>query len=91
VFCSTFEFDLELDYPEAVLSIVRLFLLSEPEFEKAQTKGKPPKPKADGEVLAILQKVIQGKLKEYPTSIEVFPFGSQWPRVIADHTLPAGG
>ncbi|RXW25028.1 hypothetical protein EST38_g843 [Candolleomyces aberdarensis] len=66
----TFEFDLELDYPEAVLSIVRLFLLSEPDFKKAQTKGKPPKPKADGEVLPLLQKVIQQRLKEYPTSIE---------------------
>ncbi|KAJ2926745.1 hypothetical protein H1R20_g10342, partial [Candolleomyces eurysporus] len=66
----TFEFDLELDYPEAALSIVRLFLLSEPDFKKAQTKGKPPKPKADGEVLPLLQKVIQERLKAYPTSIE---------------------
>ncbi|KAJ2917758.1 hypothetical protein MD484_g2656, partial [Candolleomyces efflorescens] len=66
----TFEFDLELEYPEAVLSIVRLFLLSGPEFEKAQAKGKPPKPKADAEVLPILQQVIRERLKEYPTSIE---------------------
>ena len=73
MFCSTFEFDLELEYPEAVLSIVRLFLLSGPEFEKAQAKGKPPKPKADAEVLPILQQVIRERLKEYPTSIEVFP------------------
>lgn len=76
--CSTFEFDLDLEYPDAALSITRLLLLSDAEWEKVQGKGKPPKPKADAEVLGLLAKVIENRLGQYPTSLEVSQHAGIW-------------
>lgn len=68
---STFELDWDLDYPEAALSVIRLLLLSDAEWSKARDKGKPPKPKADAEVLTVLLKAIEERMSEYSTTVAV--------------------
>jgi hypothetical protein len=62
-------FDLEI--PPSIISIIRLLLLLDEEWEKTREKAKPPKPKMDAVVLTVLHEVLQRKLKEYPTSIQV--------------------
>lgn len=68
---SVFVFEAELDLPEAFISLIRLLLLSQTEWEKARNKGKPPKAKIDAEVVAIAENALLSRLNEYPTSIEV--------------------
>lgn len=64
-----FDFDWDLELPDPALAIIRLFLLSEAEWIKAREKSKPPKPKADTEVLTTLKRAIQDRLKDYLTSV----------------------
>ncbi|TFK25187.1 SET domain-containing protein [Coprinopsis marcescibilis] len=65
-----FEFDCELDLPPAALSLIRLLLLTDGEWNKVREKGKPPKPKADSDVLLVLEKALNKRCKEYSSSIE---------------------
>ncbi|KAF6763120.1 hypothetical protein DFP72DRAFT_874754 [Ephemerocybe angulata] len=64
-----FDFDWDLELPDPALAIICLFLLSEAEWIKAREKSKPPKPKADTEVLTTLKRAIQDRLKDYLTSV----------------------
>lgn len=69
--CSVFDLYLDLEIPPSIISIIRLLLLPDEEWEKTREKAKPPKPKMDAVVLTVLHDVLQKRLKEYPTSIQV--------------------
>jgi N-lysine methyltransferase SETD6 len=69
--CSIFVLETDLELPEALVSLVRLLIMSDGEWKKARDKAKPPKPRIDGQVLSILLSVLQRRLEEYPTSPEV--------------------
>ncbi|KAF8160689.1 hypothetical protein B0H34DRAFT_697698 [Crassisporium funariophilum] len=62
------EYDLEL--PMAFTSFIRLILLRS-EWEKAKEKARPPRPKADAQTLGILQKLLDRRIAQYPTTIRV--------------------
>lgn len=68
---SVFVFETDLGLPEPFVSLARLLLLPESEWEKAKDKGKPPKPKTDGLVLSLILHVVRRRLEEYPTTLEV--------------------
>lgn len=63
------ESDLEL--PEILVSLARLFTLTSGEWTKARSKGKPPKPVLDTDILDIIANAVQRRLERYKTSIEV--------------------
>lgn len=46
-------------------------LLPKDEWEKTAQKSKLPKPKLDKDVLTIAVDVLEKRLKEYPTTLEV--------------------
>lgn len=54
-----------------MVSLARLLLQPRPEWEKTKSQGKVPKPTMDVAVAAIAMDVLQRRLEEYPTSIEV--------------------
>ncbi|KAI0683143.1 SET domain-containing protein [Cytidiella melzeri] len=56
--------------PPELVSLIRLLLQSESEWQKTQSKSKLPKPLIDVEVLAIAVEVIQNRLAEYSTTLE---------------------
>ena len=60
-----------LELPESLISLLRLLLSPDDEWEKARDKGKPPKPKIDERVLTLILSVLRRRLEEYPTSLEV--------------------
>lgn len=62
------EFDLEI--PPDFTSFIRLIRVN-PEWEKAQNKNKPPKPKTDTETLSIIRNVLVKRLAQYPTTLKV--------------------
>lgn len=55
--------------PPAFTSFIRLIQLS-PEWEKAQNKNKPPKPKTDSQTLSIIRNVLVKRLAQYPTTLK---------------------
>lgn len=61
--------DCELS-PE-LISLTRLLLKNKADWDKTKSKGKLPKPVMDATVAAIAIDVLQHRLKEYPTSLEV--------------------
>ncbi|KAG8902145.1 hypothetical protein FRC00_001239 [Tulasnella sp. 408] len=56
--------------PEDLIVFLRLLLLSPSEWRKAREKESLPKPKPDAESLKLARRVLEERLKEYPTSIE---------------------
>jgi len=58
------------EIPEAILAFTRLILF-ETEWERAKTKGKPPKAKADAQTLQVLKDVLRRRLEDYPTTLKV--------------------
>lgn len=68
---SVFILDSDLELPPALISLTRLLLLPGDEWEKLKAKGKPPKPKVDNVVLAIVRDVITTCVEVYPTKISV--------------------
>ena len=54
-----------------MISFVRLLLLSKEDWEKTRTKTKLPKPRIDAGVCSIAQQVVEERLKEYSTTVEV--------------------
>lgn len=60
--------------PEDLLVFLRLLLLSPPEWRKAKEKESLPKPKPDAESLKLARRVLEERIKEYPTTIEVRAF-----------------
>lgn len=65
-----FDLYFDLEIPPSIISVIRLLLLPDEEWEKIKEKAKPPKPKMDAVVLTVLHEVLQRRLKEYPTSIQ---------------------
>ncbi|KAF7967425.1 hypothetical protein HWV62_19045 [Athelia sp. TMB] len=60
----------ELDIPEAMVSLIRLLLLTADEWERIRAKGKPPKAKLDADVLLLVSQVLHRRLQEYATTLE---------------------
>lgn len=75
---STFSLDRTLTLPTELLSAIRTFLLSKPDFIKQVNKESPPRGKLDAQIAEWAVKLIQKRETEYLTSIEVsyppFPF-----------------
>jgi len=65
-----FVLETDLELPESFLSLVRLLLLPAGEWAKARDKGKPPRPRIDGQALSFIIQVLQRRLEEYPTGVE---------------------
>ena len=63
----------DCELPEEFISFTRLLLLPKDEWEKTAKKSKLPKPKLDKDVLAIAVDVLQKRLRDYPTTMEVRP------------------
>lgn len=68
---SAFILDDDLDISEAMVSLIRLLLLTSVEWDKTYGKGKLPKPKVDAEVLSLVAQVLRRRLEEYSTTLEV--------------------
>ncbi|KAF8967820.1 hypothetical protein BDZ97DRAFT_1801404, partial [Flammula alnicola] len=58
-----------VDIPPALLAFTRL-LRSDDEWDRAKSKGKLPKPKADADTLWIVQEALKRRLAAYPTTLE---------------------
>jgi len=68
---SIFVLDYDFQVPTVMISFTKLLLLSEREWVKVREKSKPPKPKLEGPLYDLLILVIERRLAEYPTSLEV--------------------
>ncbi|KZT58927.1 SET domain-containing protein [Calocera cornea HHB12733] len=64
-----FVFDTTCDLPEDMLSLIRLLLLTQEEWEKAQSKGKPPRPKLDEKSYEVAKAALQKRLAMYPLTL----------------------
>ncbi|KIM45375.1 hypothetical protein M413DRAFT_442044 [Hebeloma cylindrosporum] len=58
-----------IELPPALLSFTQL-IQSEAEWERAKSKGKLPKPKANIDTLKIIQEALARRSKAYPTTLE---------------------
>ncbi|KAG5639450.1 hypothetical protein H0H81_001572 [Sphagnurus paluster] len=65
-----FVLESDLELPEPLISLIRLLLLNQEDWDVAKTKGKPPKPKVDADVLNIVHDVLDTRLKAYRTTLE---------------------
>ncbi|KAF8533624.1 SET domain protein [Trichophaea hybrida] len=70
ILSDSFDLDHSFDIPEEVLVIVRTLLLSTSEFERYRDNGKHPKSLLTEDVALILTRVLEARLKDYPTTIE---------------------
>jgi len=59
-----------VELPPALLAFTQL-IHSQAEWERAKSKGKLPKPKADIDTLKIIQEALTRRSKAYPTTLEV--------------------
>lgn len=66
----TFILDNDFDLPETMISLIKLVQLPSADWEKAKQKGKPPKPKVDAGVLAVIVDVLKKRLAQYGTSVQ---------------------
>ena len=57
--------------PSELVSFIRLLSMTADEWEKTKTKTKIPKAKADVEILSCIAEVLEARLAEYATTIEV--------------------
>ena len=69
--CSVFVIGTDCELPPEMVSLARLLLQQKADWEKTKSKGKVPKPTMDATIATIVMDVLQRRLKEYPTSIEV--------------------
>lgn len=64
----------DLELPEDLISFSKLFF-SPNDWERARTKGKPPKPKLDQDaklrILPGMLSVFERRLAKYPSTLEV--------------------
>lgn len=68
---SVFVIGTDCELPPELVSLARLLLQPKAEWEKTKSKGKLPKPTMDATIGSIAIDVLQRRLKEYSTSIEV--------------------
>ncbi|KAJ3933631.1 MAG: hypothetical protein NXY57DRAFT_891707 [Lentinula lateritia] len=66
----TFVLGTDYEVPEAMTSLTRLLYLSSDEWEKAQERSKPPKPKMDFQVLNLILVVLQKRIAQYPSTMK---------------------
>ncbi|KAH7876558.1 SET domain-containing protein [Lentinula edodes] len=66
----TFVLGTDYEVPEAMVSLTRLLYLSSDEWEKAQEKSKPPKPKLDSQALNLILVVLQKRIAQYPSTMK---------------------
>lgn len=59
------------ELPEGLISLLRLLLLSPEDWQRANIQNKPPKPKLDVQSAEAGIAVLQHRLAEYPTTLEV--------------------
>lgn len=59
----------ELEVPPTILAFTRL-LVSDADWARAKSKGKPPKPVADATTLRIVHASLVQRLSAYPTTLE---------------------
>lgn len=59
----------ELEIPSTILAFTRL-LVSDADWARAKSKGKPPKPVADAATLRIVHAALVRRLAAYPTTLE---------------------
>lgn len=61
-----------VELPPVLLAFAQL-IHSQTEWERAKSKGKLPKPKADIDTLKIIQEALARRSEAYPTTLEVRP------------------
>ena len=66
--CSVFVLDTDPILPVAMMSLIRLLLLTQEEWEKAREKGRPPKAKFDLQVSELLRRIFEIRLSTYQSS-----------------------
>ncbi|PCH36002.1 SET domain-containing protein [Wolfiporia cocos MD-104 SS10] len=66
----TFVLGTDCDFPDDLVSFVRLMLLPRNEWEKTKMKSKLPKAKVDAQVLSIVKEVLERRLQEYSTTAQ---------------------
>ncbi|KAG6920153.1 hypothetical protein DXG01_004919 [Tephrocybe rancida] len=65
-----FVLEADLGLPALLMSLIRLLVLDQDEWDSAKSKGKPPKPKIDAYILGIVHEVLETRLKAYPTTLQ---------------------
>jgi N-lysine methyltransferase SETD6 len=75
---SVFDLDMELNVPPALISFIRLLQLSEEAWENVRDKGKPPKPKIDAEILENVKQVLEQRMREYQSDLQVSCMWLTW-------------
>lgn len=68
---STFIVDTNCELPPDLISFTRLLLQPQAEWEKTRSKSKLPKATLDSDISAIAISVLEKRLTEYPTTVEV--------------------
>ena len=68
---SVFVLRTDCELPDEFVSFGRLLLLSKDEWAKTAKKSKLPKPRVDKDLLTIAIEVLENRLKEYSTTIDV--------------------
>ncbi|KAK0242096.1 SET-domain protein [Armillaria nabsnona] len=61
----------DLEIPPALISLIKLLSFSSDEWRKVRGKGKPPKPKLDSATVDIIKDVLDQRLQQYPTSLQL--------------------
>jgi len=62
---SVFVLDTDPILPMALMSLIRLLLLSQEEWGKIREKGRPPKAKFDRQVSELLRRIFEIRLNTY--------------------------
>lgn len=60
--------------PPPFSAFLTLLCLPKAGFEKAQKAGKLPRPKLTAQTVEVGRQLVQKRLEDYPTSLEVRPF-----------------
>jgi SET domain-containing protein 6 len=56
---------------DPLISLIRLLLMSNDEWEKTREKGKPPKAKLEPSVIEYGERILKKRLDKYNTNIQV--------------------
>jgi len=70
----TFVIETDCEVPKELVSLAHLLLQSPGDWGKTKEKGKLPKGKLNAEALPVASGVLQKRLLEYPTTLEVCYF-----------------
>ena len=72
--CSAFLIGTDCELPSDFISFTHLLLQSQSDWEKTRAKDKVPKATLDTDVISVAIEVLEQRLSEYPTAIEVCLF-----------------